>query len=159
MPDVVKIVDIDAFVQESESLISSCRQTLWAYAHSLEPRVFANADVIKTITKVVTKNRRADVRLLVRDIHPVIKYDHPLVELSQKLSSFIEIRVLPDSFQEKDELILLVDALSWLRLEPASNYQGRLSQNDPTTCKELKIRYSRMWEESSRPTDVLRLHL
>ena len=69
------------------------RRTLDVFSLVLEPAVYDQPEFAEAVKRIALGSTQARVRLLVRDTNPIVRRGHRLLELSRRLSSFIEMRV------------------------------------------------------------------
>ena len=157
--EVRSVDSLSALRMAAETIIKATSQQLFIYSERLEPKVFSDRHLIRHFEKIALSNRRAELRFLCADVRGVVATTHPILELSRKLSSYVQIKDLPEDYNAPDELILLSDEKRYILLENPELFTGTACMNARSTGHELAIRFERMWQESSRPPDTLRLHI
>ena len=75
------------------SMARQATRSIDIVSRQLDPQMYDNRDFCDALSQLITGSRRAQVRALLRHTDPVVKHGHRLVTLSQRFSSYIEIRV------------------------------------------------------------------
>jgi hypothetical protein len=140
-------------------LLRQTRYSLQVYTPDLEPRLYDTADVAAALRRTATASRRADIRLLARDLDPAIKAGHRLIELARKLSSFIEIRLAPTRGELGGDAFVIADRSAVLYRPHAGRPEGELHLHDPRQARLLAGRFQILWDEATTSPDLRRLHL
>ena len=105
-------VDIDSSEECRLAALSMARQAargIEIVSRRLDPHMFDNSEFCDAVSRLVIGSRRARVRVLLRQVEPVIKRGHRLVSLAQRLDSFIEMRVPAPEHDEYNGAFLIVD--------------------------------------------------
>ncbi len=141
------------------ALTSQARRSLLIFSHRLDSKLYDGIEMYDAIRTLATSSRYADVRILVRDTQSLIQQGSRLLQLSQRISSRMQIRVPPVEFQTRNEEFCLIDERGLMYLPNASRYQGEIETNAALRGRQLKQFFDDCWEKSSTPSDLKRLHL
>lgn len=128
-------------------------------SRDLEPRIFDNADYYEAVKQLAMNNTRSKIRILIQNSEHIAKYGHRLVELSQRLSSFIEIRLQGRDFKEFNEAWLIADDCGWIRRPLSDRFKGECHFNAPRENQERSKQFTAMWDASIEDPNLRRLHL
>ncbi len=156
----ITVEDTEGRIKAYQAIIEQARHEIEILDMDLDKKIFDCHDIYSNIKKTILESSRAQVRILVHSAHNIIKDGRHLVYLMEKLSSYIELRELhPDDQQFAKENIIIADKSAFCRTRNEKPYEGRAELHNVTTAEELLILFNRLWENASRPTDLLRLHL
>lgn len=128
-------------------------------SRQLDPRMYDNADFCEAVSKLLVGSMRARVRVLLRDTDAVVKHGHRLVSLSQRLSSFIEMRIPAREFDEYNSAFLIVDGAGVIYRTLSDTFEGTVSFNDPRKAQELDRQFEAMWQSATPDPNLRRAHL
>ena len=129
------------------------------FTPDLEPILYDQTPIIDAMTQLSLSSPRAKVRVLVKDAERIIKDGHRIVELSRRLSSYIEIRKVHADYQDNNESFLLIDDYGLLHRRHAPRFEGTFSCKAPLEVRRLRAFFDEVWTRSEPVTDLRRLHL
>lgn len=147
---------VHSLADSALSLVSRSRRQVWLLCRCLEPEVYAQPRMIELLSNLARKHRDSEVRLLISDDRPLRESRHPLVELSQRLSSSIHIRVLrKEQLAELNEYYLLGDgeAIIVQHMHRGGSAWGSFSLRP--TVRTYREQFDRLWQHA-RPSPWLR---
>ena len=143
----------------AELLAEQARRSLFILSDDLDPRVFDTQRFEKAVSDLAKGSRYAEVKILVRDVEPMVKHGRRLIETSRRLSSFIQIRrVHPDDARNRDNF-LLADLRGVLQRTRPEIYEGTLWLNNPALARELQREFMTLWEHGIVDPNIRRLHI
>lgn len=140
-------------------LAAQARRQVELFSADLEPFIYDQAAFIEALTQLSISSSRARVRILVKDFERSVKEGHRLVELSRRLSSFVELRKVHSDYQNFNETFLLVDDYGLLLRRHAPRFEGVFSCRAPLEVRRLRAYFDEVWGRSEPDPDVRRLHL
>lgn len=141
------------------NMIDKGRRSLHIYSRYLDGKLYDRQEFNTAIRRLANRHPQSQVRILLRDIEPLVKHGHRLIELSRHLSSSMEIRVIHKDFAEYNESFFIVDQRAVLHRKLADRYEGIINYNDPALARYLLHHFNEVWEQSQVPTDARRLYL
>ena len=141
------------------SMVRQAARSIDIVSRQLEPRMYDNRDFCEAVSQLVVGSRRARVRALVRDSDPAVKRGHRLVALSQRLSSFIEIRVPAREFDDYNAAFLIVDGAGVVYRTLSDGFEGSVNFNSPRMAQELSRQFEAMWQTALSDVNLRRSHL
>ncbi|HEY5790081.1 MAG TPA: hypothetical protein VIX81_05610 [Gammaproteobacteria bacterium] len=142
-----------------DTLLGQARRKLLLFTRDLEPRVFDREEVYQAIRELATYSRYSEVRMLLFDSDRIVKDGHRLVDLARRLSSYIQIRLVPDDYKEIASSFMVVDDKGFLYRSLASQYEGVVDFSEPNRCRELTKLFGDVWEHSAPDPNLRRLHI
>ncbi|MBI5462135.1 MAG: hypothetical protein HY941_08140 [Gammaproteobacteria bacterium] len=140
-------------------LASQARRTIELFTSDLEPALYDQAPFIDALAQLALSSPRARVRILAKDFERTVKEGHRLVELTRRLSSYVEIRRVHEDYRDNNETFLLVDDYGLLHRRHAARFEGTFSCKAPLEVRRLRAFFDEVWNRSEPDADVRRLHL
>ena len=141
------------------ALISQASREVVIMTRDLDPKVFDNSDVILALREFLLSSRRVRLRILVKQPETVARRGHRLLELTQRLTSFAEIRVPAAEFSNHNTAYVVVDGLGIVYRGFADRYDASVSFNDRNLAREKLREFDDMWETSVEATSLRRISL
>ena len=141
------------------SMVRQAARSIDIVSRHLDPQMYDNRDFCEAVSQLITSSRRARVRALVRHTEPVVKRGHRLVALSQRLSSFIEIRVPAREFDEYNGAFLIVDGAGVIYRTLSDGFEATVNFNSARTAQELSRQFESMWQTALLDASLRRSNL
>lgn len=141
------------------NMIDQGRRSLHIYSRYLDGKLYDRHEFTIAVRRLASRHPQSRVRILIRDIEPLVKRGHRLIELSRHLSSSMEIRVIHKDYAEYNESFFIVDERAVLHRKLSDRYEGIANYNDPKLAQYLLHHFNDVWEHSQVPTDARRLYL
>lgn len=140
-------------------LAVQARRQIELLSPDLEPALYDQAPFVEALTQLSRSSPRARIRILAKDFERTVKEGHRLVELSRRLSSYIEIRKVHSDYQDYNETFLLVDDYGLLHRRHSPRFEGEFSCKAPLEVRRLRAYFDEVWGRSEPDADLRRLHL
>jgi len=141
------------------SMVRQAARDIDIVSRQLDPQMYDNREFFEAVNRLIVGSRRARVRVLLRDTNPVIKRGHRLVTLSQRLSSFVELRVPAREFDEYNAAFLIVDGIGFIHRTLSDRFEGTVNFNDPRMARELTRQFEEMWPTALPDSSLRRANL
>lgn len=141
------------------SLARQARRTLDLVSRHLDPGLFDNDEFAGAVRELIVNSRRAQMRILVLDAAPVVARGHRLVELAQRLSSYISIRVPAPEHKDFNEAWLVADATGFLHRRFSDRFEAAANFDDRRHATALVNRFDEIWQRAQPDANLRRLHL
>jgi predicted GNAT family N-acyltransferase len=135
-------------------VIATAKRGLCIYSRDLEHNLYAQTDIVEALKQFAIKSRGGLARILVQDPMAARSQPHPLLGLSQRLSSVFQFRtpIDPEDLQYPSAFIASDrDAYCFRLLD--GRFEGDWSPNLPARNKQLVEHFSRVWERSRPCTE------
>ena len=155
-------VDIDTSEACRLAAVSMARQaarSIDIVSRQLDPQMYDNDDFCQAVSRLVIGSRRARVRVLVSQVEPLVKRGHRLVNLAQRLSSFIELRVPASEFDDYNGAFMIADDAGSIERRLSDRFEARVNFNDPRAAQELARQFEVMWQTASPDMNLRRSHV
>jgi hypothetical protein len=140
-------------------LAEQARQRLWLSTQALDPGLYDNSRFAEAVRRLATSGRYAQIRILVRDPAAAARMGHRLIDLAQRLPSFIELRRPAADHADSTEAFLLADGSGYAYRTQADRYEAQVDFRAPPRVQELAKLFTQMWEQAQPDQNLRRLHL
>ncbi len=147
----------DAIRNAGLALVRLARRSVIIVSRNLDERLYNNAEFITAVREFTLSSRHARLRILVRDSAPAVHAGHRLIELSQRLSSFVEIRNPDHQFASYNSAFLVADTAGYVYRELSDQYQAQCCFSDRKYSDELSRQFKDMWENSQPDINLRRM--
>lgn len=140
-------------------MIQQAQRTVHVFSRDLEPRIYDDAEMTSALSALARRHRSSHVRLLVADVGPAQRNGHRWLELVQKLSSKIDVRVIHDDHLHHPFSFLVADQSGLLYRSNAVEYAGEAHFHAPLLCLEKLKLFDEIWQISRPATELRRLFI
>ncbi len=140
-------------------LAGQATRQLRLYSPQLDHALFDNDTFAAALSELARRHRQSEVRLLVRDIRPLVERGHRLVELARRLSSSVHIRRLDDRVDDGGESYLIADLRGVLCFDNREPESGWADYNNQPLAESFRDRFDQLWERAEESADLRALHL
>lgn len=138
-------------------LLSAAQNQISIVSRHLDATVFSNREFIDNASEFVRRTKTSNIRILVHDTDPIVKNNHRILSLSQRVSSKIEIRTICNDFQQFNQSYLVADSIGYIHNLKSVLYEAEVNFSDIDRSKELMEKFKSMWELSQQEAEVRRL--
>lgn len=139
-------------------MINNCRRSLDVISRDLDPCIYNTSEMIDAIKRLALRSRYSRIRILVMHPKSVVTHGHRFLDLSQRLSSFFEIRSLAEQHSEYNKSLLIVDDYGYILRPHADRFAGTANFNDRATVSELSSEFDTLWEQADRNPNFRQLN-
>jgi len=129
------------------------------FTRDLEPLLYNNREFETGLMHLLRSNPHSHCQVLIQDSGDLFSIDHRLLAVNQRLSSYMEVRQVPEEAADELRNFLLVDGGSYLLRPNSGSYHGVASLDDPSTVRDLDRSFRQWWEQSSPLSGSRRLHI
>ena len=141
------------------SMLRQAASSIDIVSRHLDPKMYDNRDFCEAVSQLIVGSQRARVRVLLRHTDAIAKRGHRLVTLSQRLSSFIEMRVPAKEFDEYNAAFLIVDTAGVIYRTHSDRFEGTANFNDARAAQDLGRQFEEMWQTAVPDVNLRRSHL
>jgi len=146
-------------IQVANHMANQCQRSLYIISRKLDPAVFDTTEFTDAVKYLALRHRRAQIRIIVFEPDTIVKRGHRLLELSGRLSSFIELRKAHYSFDNYNACLILADATGYIHRKNGALYEGTLNFKDRRTSRHLLNKFTDMWELATPDPDLRKMTL
>lgn len=140
-------------------MLQQTRREVAILSRHLDGRLYDTSEFIHALSKLAVQQPRCRIRLLLKDVEPLVKYGHRIIELSRRLSSMIGIRTIHPDYREYNEAYMVFDERGIIKRRYADRYEGIANFNDPKQARELMAFFNEIWNISEPDPNMRRLHI
>lgn len=130
----------------SLELVRRCRRYLDLISRDLEPQIFGSREFVAAVQQLVIRNPKSRVRMIVLQPEGLSGVPHRLVDLSQRLTSFMAIRRPGTEYREFNEAMLIGDQRHSLHRKLSDRYEGQAFFDAPGRAARLQHVFDELWE-------------
>lgn len=145
--------------ETAAELAASARREILLISSDLQAQLYDQEPFLLAVRRLALSSRRAQVRILVRDIDRIVKRSHRLLDLAGRLPSFIEIRRLAAEDRQDERCFLLIDQTAYLWQINSSSRLAETSLQDPVKACQLAAEFTELWERAAPDPNLRRLAL
>jgi len=146
-------------IQVTNHMAKQCQRSLNIISRTLDPVVFDTEEFVDAVKYLALRHRRAQIQIIVFEPDVIIKRGHRLLELSGKLSSFIELRKAHYSFDAYNECLMLADAAGYVHRKNGERYEGSSNFKDRRQARILLKLFAEMWDLATPDPDLRKIIL
>jgi len=157
--NLILIDELNDFSSHSLQLVESSRREVLLLSKTLDPALYNNESFYQAILDFARKDRNVRVKILVKDIQPVVEQGHRLLTLARRLSSKIEIRKLLSKSQKDSITYLIGDRKHLLYMHEDQIYNGFINYEAAQESKSLTDEFTYLWDTHSELDPTLRTML
>jgi predicted GNAT family N-acyltransferase len=156
-PPSVKAVEfgtLQAAAAATLQLIAQARRRICIYSRDLEYGLYGQNEIVAALKQFAIKSRDGGALIIVQDTAVIRSQPHPLLELAQRLPSFIQFRTPeePEDLQYPSAF-LANDRDGYLFRLLGSRYEGDWSPALPARNRQLSEEFERVWQRSRPCTE------
>lgn len=135
------------------------RRQLAILSYDLEPQVYDDADVLDAIKNLAISGSKANVRILLVDSTRAIKDGNRLIELSRRLSSYVEIRKPHRDYLDIAEAFMIADEKGLLYRKLSTRWEGIADPADPMQARDRLKLFNEIWQRSQGDPEARQLRI
>jgi hypothetical protein len=136
----------DENILVTNHMAKQCQRSLNIISRTLDPVVFDTEEFVDAVKYLALRQRRAQIQIIVFEPDTIVKRGHRLLNLSGRLSSFIELRKAHYSFNDYNECLMVADAIGYIHRKNGERYEGTLNFKDRRHSTNLLKQFTDMWE-------------
>lgn len=135
------------------------RRRLLIFSPTLTHSIYDSEELSQAITRGTFDNPHLSVQILIGNPRACVGRFHRLIDLAQKLSTYVEIRQPPEFYQSLHHDYFLVDKTGYVFREHADRFTATVDYNAPRTVDSHARQFSTIWQSSTRVQEFLRLYI
>ena len=149
----------EALHQVSVRMVEQCGRQLDIYSRCLEPRVYDSVELVAVVRKLALRSRHSRIRVVLIDPETVSRRGHRLLDLTQKLSTFIEFRKVGAEHKDFNEAFLLADSSGVIHQRLSDRFDATANFNHRPDAQRLQRQFDEVWEKATPDPNLRRLSL
>jgi len=149
--------DEEEFIALHRNMLSQAKRRIWIVADTINSPVLSDELFSRSILQLAKNNSQAEIRILLADDKTGAGHFNSLVNLAQRLSSFVEIRTIEKSSSKLSEMLTVVDFSAGIYRKNLQSYSGFATYNNPLIAKRLQDKYETHWQYAKASLEFRRL--
>jgi len=93
-PNLILLDEFDDFAKHALQVVEASRREILILSKTFDPALYNTEAFYQQILDLARADRNRQVKILVKDIQPVVEQGHRILALARRLSSKVEIRKL-----------------------------------------------------------------
>lgn len=147
--NLIQLEGEPAFLKHSKEIVKQCTREIHILSSELDRSIFTDEELVNMLSVFVRQERHCTIKILVKDIKPIIERGHALLALARRLSSKIIIKKL--LMEPKDNAIayLIGDKRLLLYKHSDSEHVGFVNYAAGPESNKLLEEFTYLWEQHS----------
>lgn len=147
--EAVRLENIEVIRDANRQLANGASRQLAIYSLELDPNLYAEPAMLESIKRFVLSSRMSKVRIIIQQPEALRNQHHPLIDLTQKLPSYFELRTPTEANDlQNQSAYLFNDAGGYLFRLLDQRYDGHWSPNLPWRNRQLAEAFEQVWQRS-----------
>ncbi len=143
-----------------KTLIDLSRRKICIICKNLDATLYNVKELYDQMSNLAVRNRKTEIRIIAHDTRVASQDGHLLIHLSQKLPTFVKIRITVTPLDKNfNENWLIIDDMSYMRIRNPLRYEGYFEIDNKLECRILLERFDEIWEASAPDQNTRRLSL
>jgi len=138
-------------------LLSDAQHQISIVSRYLDQTIFSKHDFIENASEFIRRTKTSSIKVLVHDTQQIVKNNHRILTLSQRVSSKIEIRTICNDYAQFNQSYLVADSIGYIHNLKSDLYDAEVNFNNTDKSKELLETFKIMWELSQQEAEIRRL--
>ncbi len=152
---ILKIDSLNNNKNKALELFSNVERKVQIYSKYLDPRILNNRDIELNLAKFARKSRFSRIEILIQDEKSIASIDHRLINLAQKFTSAVEIKVIAKDYIDNPVAFYLIDNNKMLYRSNFERFEAEYHQKPTNQLKQMSRYFLEVWERSD-PASSLR---
>jgi len=145
------------FLALHRNMLSQAKRRIWIMANSISAPVLNDEQFRQSILQLAKNNPQAEIRILLEDDKSGPSRFSPLINLAQRLTSFVEIRTLPSTAHKFSEWVTLVDFSAGIYRKTLESYSGFATYDGKLIAQRLITKFDDQWQFAKPSAEFRRL--
>jgi len=156
-PELRRIYSVAQAQAAALELARRARHRIAILTLDLEPALYSTLELRDELSRVARSSRFALVRILVRDTQRAVREGHHLIELADKLASFVKIKVPNPDDEQRSDAFLICDDDAILYRAVGDRPEGVVEVGASALARERLRSFDRLWERAEPDPNLHRL--
>jgi len=140
-------------------LFSLAQREARIFSRDLDARLFSQQDITDALSLLARRHRLSKIQILIFDPDTPMRTGHRWIDLSQRLSSRIEARIVHNEYTHLPFNFITVDDRGYYYRSNAAEYHAEIHFNSPIDVKDKNKLFDDIWQQSQVVTQWRRLHI
>jgi len=149
--------DETQFLALHRNMLSQAKRRIWIMSNAINSSLLKDEQFSQSLLQLAKNNPQAEIRILLEDGKAGAGHFNPLINLAQRLSSFVEIRSLPGNSNNFSEWVTLVDFSAGIYRKTLSSYTGFATYDNQLIAQRLIAKFEDQWQFAKPSIEFRRL--
>jgi hypothetical protein len=154
----IHLDNIEDIQETVTQLTSAALKNIKIFTQDLEHNIYNDELIKQNLLKFTRDSRHAKIQILVSDLTESLHYGHRLIQLSQQLTSAMEIRNTPEDYQGTGIAFILIDQSSFV-FKPDNSKQEAIYSSCKYRSNKLVDFFTPAWEQAQQNQHTRRLSI
>lgn len=143
-----------------KTLILGSARRVYLITQRLESELYNFSEIHDHLAQLATSNRNTDIRIIAHDTRVAATRGHCLIQLAQKLPTFVQIRTtVTPSHQNFRESWLIADDSAYMRIRNPERFEGYYEFDNKLECRAYYDDFIEIWDACEQDQNTRRLSL
>jgi hypothetical protein len=142
-----------------DRMAEQAKRNIKIFTQELDHDLYDQAPFIKILSSLCRNQRGFSLQLILKDANKAAKFGHRLVELQKRVPSSIEIRGLPNEYQDLTDEYLIVDDQAMVKRFSIGYMRGHCEFRAIPDAVKYGRQFNEIWERSLPCQELRRLSL
>jgi len=133
------------------------KRELALFTPDLEPLLYDQEEFLGVVRALATRSRFSRIRIVCLDSGPSVRAQHRFIALTQRFSSYIEVRRASRDHAGLTDTFLVADETALLYRPLYSRYEGYADLNSPTEARQRLKGFEEIWQQAEPDPEFRRL--
>lgn len=149
----------EQFMAFHRSMMSQAQRQISILSDKITHPLFKDPYIRRCLLNLSKRNAQARIRIMLEDDRSGAGYHNPIIDLAQKLTSFIELRVIPRGALKPGEMITTVDFDGGIYRKNLDSYNGFVNYSNHLIAQRLRDNFDKHWEYAKPSANMRRLSI
>ncbi len=156
---LIKVDSQEDFKQLVLAMSQQATKRILIFSHNLDIRIFNTTELYEVIKNLAIKNARTHIHILVQESDHMVKNDHQLLRLAQRISSHIMVKKTAKEHKAIYQTFIIFDDCGYIIHEDPLRFNARGDFYNPLESRKLAEQFAEMWAVGSVDNSLRRLSL
>lgn len=143
----------------SQALAGQARHTLFLHLQDLDPSVHDQEAFVDALGHLARSHGKARIWILIQNARRAVQHGGRLIELSRRLTSYIQFRRPAPEYRDYHESFMLVDNSGYLYQPNPGRFEATANFHDPGKVHDWEKYFMEVWTRSAPDPEIRRLYL
>ncbi|GAB1265230.1 DUF7931 domain-containing protein [Aurantivibrio infirmus] len=154
--NLILLDGLDSYSKHANKILGDARREIVILSNKLDFSLYDQSSIAEHITQVIRNDRNAKVKILIKDIRPLVERGHQLLNLARRLSSKVKLRKLLIEPENDSHAYLIADNSRLLYQHDDEEHVGFVNYKARPEAKKLLREFTYLWEQHSDEDPSLR---
>jgi len=147
------------FAEAVADVAGVAARSLAIFTPDLEHGVYDSSRFLEAVKRLVLSRSHARIRVLITDPGRIQHTVNRFLYIGRRLSTFIEFRHLPESFQNRTDAFLIADSVALVYRARSDRWEGIVDTAEARLARSYLAQFDEMWQLSQEAGEVRELKI